>query len=455
MSRSRLVFRCLSCGASAPKWSGQCHACGDWNTLSEEFEAPVPEVREGGAASPPTPVTDVPPLEGRPVPTGVHEFDRVLGGGLVPGSVTLLSGEPGVGKSTLVLHLLSAVAAVGGTGLYVTGEESAAQVRLRAERIGALHPGVLLASSTSLADVLVHLDAVRPAVCIVDSIQTLHDATVGSAPGTVVQVRECAHRLVGAAKRLGVPVVVVGHVTKEGQVAGPQTLAHVVDTVLTLEGDRHHELRILRASKHRFGSTDEVGVLRAAPSGLVAVADPSELFLADRHALRPGSAVCASCDGTRSMLVEVQGLVVGSPHPQPRRSGQGIDQGRLGLLIAVLQQRAGVNLSRHDVYTATVGGARLVEPAADLAVCVALASAAFEVPVPDGVVVCGEVGLGGELRQVTRVDARVAEAARIGAARVVVPRSTPPLDVESDGAAAVEILRAASLPEALHDLLAA
>ncbi len=455
MSRSRIVFRCLSCGAGSPKWSGRCHGCGEWNTLSEELEAPVLTVDPGAVTTPPTPVTEVPPVDGRPVPTGVTEFDRVLGGGLVPGSVTLLSGEPGVGKSTLVLQLLAAAARAGRTGLYVTGEESAAQVRLRAERIGALHPGVLLAASTSLADVLVHLDAVRPGVCIVDSIQTLHDATTGSAPGTVVQVRECAHRLVAAAKRLGVPVVVVGHVTKEGHVAGPQTLAHVVDTVLSLEGDRHHELRLLRASKHRFGSTDEVGVLRAADRGLVAVVDPSELFLADRHAVRSGSAVSASCDGSRSMLVEVQGLVVPSAQPQPRRSGQGVDAGRLALLLAVLQQRAGVNLARHDVYTATVGGARLVEPAADLAVCVSLASAAFDVALPDGVVLCGEVGLGGELRQVSRVDSRVAEAVRIGARTVVVPGSTPALDVETRPGAGVEIMRPSSLPEALADLLAA
>ena len=254
---------------------------------------------------------------------------------------------------------------------------------------------------------------------------------------------------------LGVPVVVVGHVTKEGHVAGPQTLAHVVDTVLSLEGDRHHELRLLRASKHRFGSTDEVGVLRAADRGLVAVVDPSELFLADRHAVRSGSAVSASCDGSRSMLVEVQGLVVPSAQPQPRRSGQGVDAGRLALLLAVLQQRAGVNLARHDVYTATVGGARLVEPAADLAVCVSLASAAFDVALPDGVVLCGEVGLGGELRQVSRVDSRVAEAVRIGARTVVVPGSTPALDVETRPGAGVEIMRPSSLPEALADLLAA
>jgi len=455
VTRARVVFRCLSCGAGAAKWSGRCQSCGDWNTLSEELETPPATAQPEAPTSPLVPVTDVPLLDGGPVASGIDEFDRVLGGGLVPGSVTLLSGEPGVGKSTLVLQLLAASARAGRTSLYVTGEESAGQVRLRAERIGALHPQVLLTASNSLADVLVHLDAVRPSLCVVDSIQTLSDATVGSAPGSVVQVRECAQRLVAAAKRFGVPVVLVGHVTKEGHVAGPQTLTHVVDTVLTLEGDRHHDLRLLRTTKHRFGSTDEVGVFRSLDGGLVAVPDPSELFLADRHPDRSGSAVCAACDGSRSLLVEVQGLVVPTAHPQPRRSGQGIEVGRLALLLAVLHQRAAVDLSRHDVYTATVGGARIAESAADLAVCAALASAAFDVPLPEGVVLCGEVGLGGELRAVGRVEHRVAEAIRIGALTVVVPRSTPPIEAESTVGSSLRVQRIGSLPEALNELLAA
>ena len=426
-----------------PKWSGRCAGCGDWNTLAEEL-------LEGAAvasltpAEPPAPITAVRAGDGTPVPTGVDEFDRVLGGGLVPGSVTLLGGEPGIGKSTLVLHLLASVARCSGTVLYVTGEESVAQVRSRAERVGALDDRLLLASCTSLPDVLAHLESVRPSLCVVDSIQTLHDPSLGSAPGSVAQVRECAHRLVVAAKASGVPVVLVGHVTKDGQFSGPQTLAHVVDTVLSLDGDRHHDVRLLRAAKHRFGSTDELGLFRTVDSGLVAVPDPSSMFLADRREGVAGSVVCAAVDGRRPLLVEVQALVVPSTLPQPRRSVQGLDAGRVALLLAVLQQRAGVLVTQHDVYAATVGGARLVEPAADLAVCLAIVSAALQVPFPGDVAVCGEVGLGGELRQVGRLDRRLAEASRIGLGGALIPDGSP--ELRSD----VRVQRASTLLDAVR-----
>ena len=443
MSRSRTVFRCMSCGAGAPKWAGRCVACGDWNTLSEELDvaepAPVPMV----PPTAPTPITEVGAGSGQPVPTGLDEVDRVLGGGLVPGSVTLLGGEPGVGKSTLVLQLLAARARAGATVLYLTGEESAAQVRLRADRLGALDERLLLAAETSVPNLLVHLEAVQPELCVIDSIQTMHDPQFSSAPGSVTQVRECAHRVVVAAKSMGIPVILIGHVTKEGQLAGPRVLEHVVDTVLSLEGDRHHDLRLLRASKHRFGATDELGLFSARDDGLDAVADPSAMFLADRRLDVAGSAVCPTMEGQRPLLVEVQALVDPSPLAQPRRSVQGLDPGRVSLLLAVLQRRVGVELGRSDVYATTVGGVRVIEPAADLAACLAIASAHVGRALPPDVVVCGEVGLGGELRQVARLDRRLAEAARLGFAAAVVPASSPELDP------GLTVIRVSTLAEAV------
>lgn len=428
MARARTVFRCMSCGAGAPKWSGRCAGCGDWNTLSEELEvaetAPLPLA----ASSPPVPITQLGPTDGRPVPSGIDELDRVLGGGLVPGSVTLLGGEPGIGKSTLVLQLLAARARAGATVLYVTGEESAEQVRLRAERLGALDDRLLLAAETSLPHLLVHLEAVRPELCVVDSVQTLHDPQYQSAPGSVTQVRECAHRLVGAAKQLGTTMVLVGHVTKDGQLSGPRVLEHVVDTVLSLEGDRHHGLRLLRAAKHRFGPTGELGLFTVVDSGLATVPDPSTLFLADRRANACGSVVTPTIEGHRPLLVEVQALVMDSTLPQPRRSVQGLDRGRVDLLVAVLQRCFGQVFAKSEIYAMVVGGVRVAEPGADLAVCLAALSSHTGTPVPGDVVACGEVGLGGELRQVRGLDQRLAEAARLGFRTALVPRTTAAVD---------------------------
>lgn len=433
----------MSCGAGAPKWAGRCMSCGDWNTLSEELDVAEPTPVPMVPPSAPTPITEVGAGSGQPIPTGLDEVDRVLGGGLVPGSVTLLGGEPGVGKSTLVLQLLAARARAGATVLYLTGEESAAQVRLRADRLGALDDRLLLAAETSVPNLLVHLEAVQPELCVIDSIQTMHDPQFSSAPGSVTQVRECAHRVVVAAKSMGIPVILIGHVTKEGQLAGPRVLEHVVDTVLSLEGDRHHDLRLLRASKHRFGATDELGLFSACDDGLDAVADPSAMFLADRRLDVAGSAVCPTMEGQRPLLVEVQALVDPSPLAQPRRSVQGLDPGRVSLLLAVLQRRVGVELGRSDVYATTVGGVRVVEPAADLAACLAIASAHVGRALPPDVVVCGEVGLGGELRQVARMDRRLTEAARLGFAAAVVPASSPDLDP------GLAVIRVATLAEAV------
>jgi DNA repair protein RadA/Sms len=442
MARTRTTHRCSACGAAAPKWSGRCAGCGDWNTL-EEHVAAGSEAPALVPTSIPVPVTEVGSGDGRPVPTGIDEVDRVLGGGLVPGSVTLIGGEPGVGKSTVVLQLLAARARRGDTVLYVTGEESVEQVRLRAGRIGALDDRLLLVAETALPAVLAHLDTVKPALCVIDSVQTLTDPVSPSAAGSVVQVRECAQQLVAAAKSRAVTMVLVGHVTKDGQLSGPRLLEHVVDTVVSLDGDRHHDLRLLRAVKHRFGPTDELGMLAHSPDGMAGVPDPSALFLADRRPGVPGGVVVGALEGHRPLLVEVQALVAASALAQPRRSVQGLDGGRVALLLAVLAKRVGLQVAPLDVYAMTVGGVRVAEPAADLAVCMAVASSLVGRSVPADTVVCGEVGLGGELRQVGRLERRLGEAARLGFRTAVLPRSAPDLDV------GLQTVRLATVTDAL------
>jgi len=373
----------------------------------------------------PVPVTAIGADSGVPVPTGVGELDRVLGGGLMPGSVTLLGGEPGVGKSTLLLQAMAAMARTGVRCLLVSAEESPAQVRLRAGRLDALVPGLWLVGETSLPGVDAAVREVQPDVLVVDSIQTVWDPELESGPGSVAQVRGCAHQLAVMAKRSGPAVVLVGHVTKEGSLAGPRVLEHLVDTVLSFEGDRHHALRMVRAVKHRFGSTGELGLFEMTAGGLEGVADAGGLFLGDRREGTPGSVVFPTVEGQRPLLVEIQALVMESPMVSPRRSASGLDAGRLALLLAVLESRAGVCLSRHDVYVSVVGGVRIGDPGSDLAVCLALASAASDQPVEEGLVVLGEVGLGGEVRQVAHTPRRLAEAARLGFHRAVVPAKVP------------------------------
>ncbi len=382
----------------------------------------------------------------RPTATGVGELDRVLGGGLVPGSVTLIGGEPGIGKSTLLLHAAAGTAAAGVPVLYVSAEESAGQVRSRAARIGALPDSLWLASETDLPTVIGHIDAVGPALVVVDSIQTVHDPALSSAPGSVAQVRECAHRLVTEARERNVAVVLVGHVTKDGGLAGPRVLEHLVDTVLSFDGDRHHALRLLRAVKHRHGGTGELGVFQMTDAGLEGVADPSAMFLADRRAGEAGSVVVPVLDGGRPLMVEVQALLGPSPLPTPRRQAQGIDGGRLSMLLAVLEQRVGLSVAGADVWVTVAGGVRATEPAVDLGVALAVASAATGVPVAADVVVCGEVGLAGELRQVGRLDRRMAEAARLGFGRVLVPATAP------DPPAGCRPVRCAGLDDAIAAL---
>ena len=426
MAKVRTVYRCPDCGASAPKWVGQCPGCEAWGTLVEEIDG----MGTGALAvvAPrvaPIRIADVDPTEFKPRPTGIPELDRVLGGGLVPGSVTLLGGEPGIGKSTVLLQAAAEVAASGRNVLYLSGEESPQQIRLRAERLGALHPNLWLAAEIALPQVVGAIDAVQPDVVIVDSIQTLVNPDLASAPGSVAQVRECSHRLVQEAKSRGCSVILVGHVTKDGNLAGPRVLEHVVDTVLAFEGDRHHALRLLRVVKHRFGSTQELGLFEMTEKGLIGVPDPSSLFLADRRPGIPGSAVVPIMEGHRPLLVELQVLAVSTTLPTPRRSATGMDNQRLALILAVMEQRMGIITSKIDAYALAVGGVKITEPAADLALGLAAVSSIFDIALPRDLVACGEIGLGGELRQVSHTPRRLAEAARLGFKRAIVPFSAP------------------------------
>jgi DNA repair protein RadA/Sms len=447
MAKLRLVYRCTECGAANPKWAGRCPACGAWNTMVEDVEGDEHDavvLHLAGPAAAASQITGIDAAVGRPVPTAVAELDRVLGGGLVPGSVTVVGGEPGIGKSTLLLQL---AAAWGGPALYVSAEESAQQVRLRAERLGAVRDGLWLLPETAMPHIVAAIDEVQPSLVVVDSIQTIGDPELASPPGSVVQVRGCAHRLVTEAKRRNIPVILVGHVTKEGGLAGPRTLEHVVDTVLSFEGDRHHALRLLRAVKHRFGPTAELGVFEMAEDGLRGVPDASSLFLTDRRTGVAGSTVTATLEGQRPLLVEVQALTNAvPPGVPPRRSAQGLDHGRLALLLAVLERRAKQKLSQHEVYASAVGGVKLTEPGCDLPMCMAIVSALNNVPVPPDVVVFGEVGLAGEVRQVSHATRRLSEAARMGFRRAVVPANS------AQGADGITLLRVGTLNEALATL---
>jgi DNA repair protein RadA/Sms len=443
VAKLRVVHRCSDCGASFPKWSGQCAVCQAWNTLVEDVEGPelAPSVSSVAPAGVARPIAEVSAELGGPRATGLAELDRVLGAGLVPGSVTLVGGEPGIGKSTLLLQLL---ASWSGRTLYVSAEESAPQVRLRAERLGALRPDLWLLSETVLPHVVAAIDDVQPSLVVVDSIQTIADPELGSAPGSIVQVRGCAARLVHEAKTRGVPVVLVGHVTKEGGLAGPRTLEHVVDVVLGFEGDRHHSLRMLRAVKNRFGPTDELGLFEMTDDGLVGVPDASMLFLTDRRTGVAGSAVLPTLDGQRPLLVEVQALTTAmSAGGSPRRSAQGVDPGRLAMLLAVLERRARFVTAGVEVYVSAVGGVRLAEPGADLAECLAIASAMSNRPLPPDLVVFGEIGLAGEVRQVPHARRRLIEAARLGFRRAIVPANSP------NGIEGMALVRVATLAEAL------
>ncbi|MCL4507389.1 MAG: DNA repair protein RadA [Chloroflexi bacterium] len=453
ISKLKTRWVCSSCGSAQMRWSGKCPDCGEWNTLVEEV------YQEGKAEGRHTPTITSTPLklsavgteEIKRLPLDIGEFSRVLGGGIVPGSLVLVGGEPGIGKSTLLLQAAVSIAQHAGLTLYVSGEESVQQLKMRAERLGVGESDLYLLTDTNLDNMIYQIEAMRPKLAIVDSIQTMYLDSVPSSPGTVSQVRECAQRLQAMAKSSGVPVFIVGHVTKEGSIAGPKVLEHIVDTVLQLEGDRFHALRLLRSIKNRFGTTSEVGVFEMAGSGMIEVSNPSEAFLAERMMHAPGSSIAVTMEGTRPLLVEVQALTSFTQNPMPRRTANGFDYNRLFILLAVLAKRIGLRLHDQDVFVNIVGGMSIDEPAADLAVAVAIASATKGTPVPPDMAVIGEIGLSGELRSVGQLSMRLNEAAKLGFKRCLLPKTARPVESPS---ASLKLMPARSVGEALDAALA-
>ena len=434
MAKAKTTYVCTECGGQSPKWQGQCPQCSAWNTLVETVaEAPGPSRFSALAgASRVAPLSDIEAREEQRTPTGIDEFDRVLGGGLVPGAVVLIGGDPGIGKSTLLLQalaLLSGRKGAAGAGhdvLYVTGEESAAQVALRARRLGVPASGILLLAEINTERILAALRERKPQVAVIDSIQTMYSESLTSAPGSVAQVRECAAQFTRFAKGSGTTVILVGHVTKEGALAGPRVLEPIVDTVLYFEGDTHSSFRLVRAFKNRFGAANELGVFAMTEKGLKGVSNPSALFLSQHGEAVSGSCITVTQEGTRPLLVEIQALVDDAHAPNPRRLSVGLEQNRLALLLAVLHRHAGIAAYDQDVYVNAVGGVRIDEPAADLAVAMAIVSSLKNRPLPGKVVVFGEVGLAGEVRPVQRGQERLREAAKLGFTEALIPAANRP-----------------------------
>ncbi|MEW6662211.1 MAG: DNA repair protein RadA [Bacillota bacterium] len=423
MVKSKTRFVCQQCGHDSPKWLGKCPGCGEWNSLAEEQCRPREQRIEGRETVQPVLLADVVPDAVQRFSTGIGELDRVLGGGVIPGALVLVGGDPGIGKSTLLLQAACRVSEAGNSVLYVTGEESREQIRYRAERLRAVGSGLLVLAESSLEEVIKVISTMRPGLVIIDSIQTMFSGELASAPGSVAQVRESAARLMTVGKTLHIPMVLVGHVTKDGNLAGPRVLEHMVDTVLYFEGERHHAFRILRAVKNRFGSTNEIGVFEMTGLGLREVINPSEVFLSQKSVSAPGSVVVASLEGSRPVLLEVQALVTGNSYPNPRRLVTGLDWNRVLLMIAVMDKRLGYNLGAFDVFVNVAGGVHIEEPAADLGICLALASSLKNRPVPEDIVAMGEVGLTGEVRSVSSLEMRVKEAAKLGFKRCIVPKN--------------------------------
>ncbi len=450
-TKDRPAYRCAECGYAAARWVGRCPECQAWGSVTElgAVQPGLRKVAAGPVTAPALPIGEIDVNAARARPTGVAELDRVLGGGLVPGAVVLLAGEPGVGKSTLLLEVAHRYAAGGAAAaLIVTGEESVAQVRLRADRTGAMHAQLYLAAETDLSALLAHVDAVNPGLLVVDSVQTVASPAVEGAAGGVTQVRAVAAALIAVAKERGIATVLVGHVTKDGAIAGPRVLEHLVDVVLHFEGDRHSTLRMVRAVKNRYGPADEVGCFELGDAGIRGLPDPSGLFLSHRSEPVPGTCVTVSVEGRRPLLAEVQSLVATSTLAVPRRAVSGLDSARVAMVLAVLERRGRVRLGVSDVFAATVGGMRVSEPAADLAIALAVASAARDTALPSGLVVLGEVGLSGDVRRVGAVGRRLAEAARLGFTRALVPPDS------GDGPPGMQVTEVADVAAALRALTA-
>src|SRR5713101_370976 len=446
---AKMVYVCQDCGAQSSRWLGRWADCGNWNTyVEEQARVTAPNrarARSNGGTSTPLPLVEVQFAQANRLRLSMRELNQVLGGGIVPGSLVLVGGDPGVGKSTLLMHAAAQVAQRGSRVLYVSGEESAQQIRMRAERLGALEAGIFLLAENDLDVICDAISAGPPALVIIDSIQTVTDAGFEGSAGSVTQVRESAARLMRLAKEIGVPIFLVGHVTKDGSIAGPRVLEHIVDTVLYLEGDRRQELRILRAMKNRFGSAEEIGVFAMGESGLEEVPDPSAALLGNAAVASPGTAVVVAIEGTRPLLIEIQSLVnpVTTNYP-PRRIASGLDINRLHMLIAVLEKRASVKLGQSDIFVNVAGGIRITEPAADLGLALSIYSNTSDRPLPDGLVVIGELGLAGEVRRVGQLERRLQEAARHGLTRALIPAGT-----KAGRPTGLEVVEVRSLAEAI------
>ena len=467
MARIQTRYVCQNCGHESPKMLGRCPECEEWNSFVEEVsikEKPGGigvsggsrgaashslSIIPGGAGSP-IAITQVETIEQKRLVTEIGEFDRVLGGGIVPGGVMLVGGDPGIGKSTLLTQVVHAVGKKAGRALYVSGEESAEQIKLRSARLQAESPEFLISVETDIGLILHYLDSIRPSLAVIDSIQTMSDSALESAPGTVSQVRACANHLARFAKSVGVPIVLIGHVTKEGSLAGPRVLEHIVDTVLYFEGDRHHAYRLLRAAKNRFGSTDELGIFEMHENGLIGVDNPSAVLLAERSEGGTGSAVASTLEGSRALLVEIQALVARSNLGSPRRAVTGMDPNRTNMILAVLEKRIGLRLAEQDVYVNVAGGIRILEPASDLATAAAIASNFREQPIHPTTMLVGEVGLAGEVRAVSQIEKRLREAARQGFTRAIISKHNSRRSTKIDG---VEIVAVGTVVEALQAAL--
>ncbi len=449
MAKPKVQYVCQSCGAAFPKWTGQCRSCGEWNTLIETVVEPRREktsVRSWMPLSRPQPLPHIQADQFKRLPVPIDEFSRVLGGGVVPGSVILIGGDPGIGKSTLLLQASALMSQEGQPVLYVSGEESVQQIKMRADRLGLSSPNLYVVAEVSLDQILAHIEQLRPRLVVVDSIQAISTEELDSAAGSVSQVKACATALLRQAKSGATPIFLVGHVTKAGAIAGPRVLEHIVDAVLYLEGDRFHAYRLLRSVKNRFGSTNEVGVFEMTERGMSQVLNPSEAFLSERLPDAAGSAIAVTMEGTRPLLVEIQALASTTSFGLPRRTANGVDFNRLLLLVAVLSKRVGLRLFDQDVFVNVIGGIKITEPAADLALALAIASSFRNRPLPADLAAVGEVGLSGELRAVSQLPRRLQEAAKLGFKRCLIPAThrrlhPPPADIE--------ILPARSLSDAL------
>jgi DNA repair protein RadA/Sms len=448
--KSKTLFSCQKCGYQSAKWLGKCPDCDSWNSLVEEFQfTGTSRAGEPGQDAAPVAFTEITGETELRIPCGIAELDRVLGGGLVAGSLVLIGGSPGIGKSTLLLQAMDLLARKGGKVLYVSGEESPQQIRLRGARMGVAARELFILAETSMEKIITHIHRLKPDVVVVDSIQTVFTSALESAPGSVSQVRESAGRLMMLAKGSGVPVFLVGHVTKDGSIAGPRVLEHMVDTVLYFEGDSGHPFRILRAVKNRFGSTNEIGVFEMKEGGLAEVKNPSELFLAERPLGVSGSVVVATIEGSRPLLVEMQALVTGSPLGMPRRTTIGVDHNRLALLVAVLEKKVGLSLAGQDIFLNVAGGVRLNEPAADLGMVVAVASSHLDKVVDPHSLVLGEVGLAGEVRGITQPEIRIKEAVKFGFHRCILPAG----NLKQVKARGMELIGVKTVAEALEQMV--